>query len=164
MKIGKKTVLLGILVLLCSTSLGFMVQAKPPDRTVINFTYTMVAGVPERMWFPLEDILMCRNTPHDGEVKWSDTDFYGDVFYSGNIKLNMVTYCGLGGGFFELTGFYGEGAELSLYGRLNFKIEFGYLTGTLNLHGTGALEGKLLKGTTEGMIGGTYTGQLIIWN
>jgi len=164
MKIGKKTVLLGILVLLFSTSLGFMVQAKPADRTVINFTYTMVAGVPERMWYPSGGILMARNTPHEGEVTWSDTDFYGDIYYSGNIMLVLATYDGVGGGIYEFTGFYGEGNAVGFYGRHNFKIEMGYLTGTFNFHGTGAFEGKLIKGTGEGPLGGPYNGQLIIWN
>ena len=166
MKIGKKTVLLGILVLLCSTSLGFMVQAQPADRTVINFTFTMVVPPegPERLWFPSGGILMARNTPHYGEVTWSDTDFYGDIYYCGNIMAFLPDWTGVGGGFFDFTGYYGEGAAAGLYGRLNFEIENAYLTGTFNLHGTGAFEGKLLKGTFEGVIGGLYTGQLIIWN
>ena len=165
MEIGKKTVLLGMLVLLCSFSLGFMVQAKPADRIVINFTYTMgVSGDADRVWFPSGGIYQARNTPHVGIVTWSDADFHGDIYYCGNVMLVLATYSGLGGGIFELTGFYGEGTAAGLIGRLNFKIEFGYLTGTFNLHGTGAFEGKLLKGTCEGGLGGPYEAQLIIWN
>ena len=164
MKIGKKTVLLGMLVLLCSLSFG-LVQAKPANRIVINFTYTMdVSGFPDREWYPSGGIYQARNTPHEGLVTWSDSDFYGEIYYCGNVMLKLVTLDGVGGGYFSFTGIYGEGTVAGFYGKLNFKIESYYLTGTFNFHGTGAFEGKLLKGTSEGFVGGPYTAQLIIWN
>ena len=166
MKIGKKTVLLGMLVLLCSFSLGFMVQAKP-DRTVINFTYEMWVSEtepPDRAWFSDEGIYQARGTPHYGYVSYSDIDFGGDIYYCGNVMLDFATWNGVGGGYFEFTGFYGEGITVGLTGKLNFKIVAGYLTGTFNFFGSGAFEGKHLKGTCEGPLGGPYEAQLIIWN
>ena len=167
MKIGKKTVLLGMLVLLCSFSLGFMVQAKPADRIVIDFTYDMwvpEGAVPEREWFSDEGIYQARATPHVGIVTWSDSDFYGNFIYIGNVWLDFATYDGSGGGYFDFTGNYGEGTAVGFVGKMHFKIKGGYLTGTFNVFGSGAWEGLHLKGTLEGPLGGSYDAQLIIWN
>jgi len=142
MKIGKKTVLLGMLVLICSFSLGFMVQAKPADRTVIDFDYAMwVSGFPEREWFSEEGIYHARNTPHLGSVTWSDSDFYGEFYYCGNVKLDSATLDGVGGGYFEFTGVYGEGNAVGFAGKLHFKIKGGYLIGTFTI--LASLTGKV---------------------
>jgi len=165
MKTTKKVAFFGMILLLCISLGTAMTQAKKADRIVIDFIYTMdVSGDADRLWYPSGTILQARNTPHEGIVTWSDTDFYGEIYYCGNIMLNLVTLDGVGGGYFEFTGVYLEGTVAGFTGRLNFKIKGYYLTGTFNFFGTGAFEGKLLKGTCEGVVGGPYTAQLIIWN
>lgn len=164
MKIGKKTLLLGMLVLLCSLSFG-LVQAKPADRIVIDFDYAMwVSDLPEKDWLTNGGIYQARNTPHLGIVTYSESDLSGNFYYCGNVMLNFATYDGVGGGYFEFNGLYGEGNAVGFVGKMHFKIKGGYLTGIFNCFGTGAWEGQLIKGTLEGGLGGPYIAQLVICN
>ncbi len=68
MKTKKKVILLGMLILLCSLSIGMTAQAKP-SRTVINFAFDLnVSGDAERIWETPSGIWQIRNTPHVGSV------------------------------------------------------------------------------------------------
>ncbi len=164
MKIGKKTLMLGTLILLCSFSLGLMVQAKP-DRVVINFEFIWTNfGEAEREWFSEEGIYHTRMTPHYGYVTSSDSNFVGDVYYNGNLVIfDLTTFEGLGGGIFEFTGTY-NGETAGFTGRLHFKIVDFMIIGTLKCHGLGIFEGKLIKGTSLGVLGGATSVQISIWN
>ena len=154
-----------MLVLICSFSLGFMVQAKPADRTVIDFEYAMwVSGAAEKDWTTNGGIYQARNTPHLGNVIDTGLDFSGNFYYCGNVMLNFATYDGVGGGYFEFTGAYGEGNAVGFVGKMHFKIKGGYLIGTFNVFGILNWEGQHIKGTLEGVLGGPYIAQLIIWN
>ncbi|MHA1367892.1 MAG: hypothetical protein ACTSP5_16000 [Candidatus Heimdallarchaeota archaeon] len=162
MKIRRNVVLLGMLILLCSFLTVTAVQAKP-TRTVINFVYFLeTSGEPARIWFSDEGMYQVRGTPHEGHIHTSDSDFSGELFYLGDLTLNLTTYEGRGGGLFEFSGEYlGEAASLT--GKSHFKIRNFLITGTLLLHGSGSLEG-LIKGTFEGPLGQPYyTAQIIIW-
>ncbi len=103
-----------------------------------------------------------RNTPHEGYVETSDSDFTRDLYYIGNLILDLATYIGSGGGDFVLTGEY-LGEEAGFVGKLHFDYNGGYIIGGFNCHGFGSLHG-LIKGTYEGSAGSLYTAQLIIWN
>jgi len=164
MKTGKKVAFFGMLFLLCFLISGTTMTQAKQYRTVINFDYEMwVSGDADRVWFPSGGIYQARNTPHEGIVTGSDALFDGNFIYIGDIMLKLVTLDGVGGGYFEFYGTYNEIAA-GFVGILIFKIKGYYLTGTFNCHGTGAFEGKLLKGTIEGVVGGPYQAQLIIWN
>ena len=164
MKIGKKTLMLGTLLLLCSFSLGLMVQAKPA-RTVINFEFVWDEyGEAERVWFSEEGIYHTIMTPHYGHVTSSDSDFAGDVYYCGNLVIfDLTTFEGLGGGVFTFDGTY-NGEDAGFIGKLHFKIVDGEIIGKLNCHGTGIFEGNLIKGTSVGALGGVTVVQITIWN
>jgi len=164
MKLGKKTLMLGTLILLCSFSIGLIAQAKP-DRVDINFEFIWTAfGAPEREWTSEEGIYHTIQTPHYGIVTASDSDFAGDVYYCGNLVVfDLATFEGLGGGDFEFTGTY-NGEFAGFIGKLHFKIVNFMIIGKLNCHGFGAFEGNHLKGTSLGALGGSTTVQLTIWN
>lgn len=161
MKLGQKTTLVAMLILSCTLFMPITVQAKP-SRTVINFNYNLdVSGFPEREWTSEDGIYHTINTPHEGKVDTSDSDFSGDLYYSGILILDLSTYIGRGGGLFVFTGQY-LGEDAGFVGKLHFDFNGGYIIGKFNCHGTGSLQG-LIKGTYEGWAGGIYTAQLIIW-
>lgn len=164
MKLGKKVVVLGIVVLLCSLSIGMMVQAKP-DRTEINFEFNwFTLGTPKKEWMTNSGIYQVRMTPHDGSILSSSVDIWGDLYYIGNLIIfDLATFEAKGGGYIEFTGSYNE-FPAGFTGRMNFVIENFYITGTLNLHGSGSLDGMHLKGTMEGPLGGPYFAYLLIWS
>jgi hypothetical protein len=163
-KIGKKTILLGMLILLCSLSFGMVAQAKP-DRLTINFEFVWDHFEPaEREWLTNGGIYHTIATPHYGYITTSDADMVGNVFYTGNLVVfDLTTFEGLGGGVFEFNGNYDyETAGFS--GRMNFKIKDFLIIGKLTAHGTGIWEGKLIKGTMLGVLGGATQVQITIWN
>ena len=168
MKTKKKVIFLGMLILLCSLSIGMTAQAKP-TRTVIDFAfYLEVSGPAERIWVSEDGIWQIRNTPHIGSVLSGESEIQGEFFYLGNLilfddLLNPTTFNSIGGGVFEFTGTY-LGEEAGFTGKLHFTIENFYGTGYFNVHGSGALEGMHLKGTYDGYLGGIYDAQLVIWN
>lgn len=164
MKIGKKTLMLGTLLLLCSLSLGLTAQAKP-GKVVINFEFMWDDYDPaEREWFSEEGIYHTYQTPHYGHVTASDSDFLGDVYYCGNLVIfDLTTFEGLGGGDFEFDGTY-NGETAGFTGKLHFKIVDFMIIGKLNLHGFGAFEGNHIKGTSLGVLMGSTTVQITIWN
>ncbi|MHA1219260.1 MAG: hypothetical protein ACTSSN_09090 [Candidatus Heimdallarchaeaceae archaeon] len=103
-------------------------------------------------------------TPHFGLVNESTSDFAGDVYYCGNLVVfDLTTFEGLGGGDFSFDGTY-EGETAGFIGKLHFKIVNFMIVGKLNCHGTGIFEGKLIKGTTLGALGGATIVQISIWN
>lgn len=168
MKTKKKVILLGMLVLLCSLSIGMTTQAKP-NRTVIDFAFDLhVSGDAERIWETPSGIWQIRNTPHVGSVLSGESDIAGTFFYLGNLILfddlfDPTTFNSIGGGIFEFTGTY-LGEEAGFTGKLHFTIFEFWATGSFNVQGSGALEGMHLKGTYEGWLGGVYEAQLVIWN
>ncbi|MHA1203291.1 MAG: hypothetical protein ACTSQ4_12335 [Candidatus Heimdallarchaeaceae archaeon] len=144
MKTKKKVILLGMLVLLCSLSIGMTAQAKP-NRTVINFAFDLhVSGAAERIWETGSGIWQIRNTPHIGSVLSGESDIAGTFFYLGNLILfddlmDPLTFNSIGGGIFEFTGTY-LGEEAGFTGKLHFTIFEFYATGYFNVQGSGAFE------------------------
>lgn len=161
MKIGKKTVLLGTLLLLCSLSLGMVTQAKHTNPT-LYFEYVYdVLGEPVKAWIDKDGLYHAKRTPHYGHV--TAGDITGDIYYIGNVVLDLATYNGNGGGIIEFTGFY-EGEAAGFKGVLKFYVEFGVVYGTLNCPGSGAFTGLLFKGTFLAYLGGFTYVDLVIWN
>jgi len=161
MKLGRKAILFGMLILIGSIFIAVPVQAEK-TRTTINFVYYLKdSGDPIRFWITKDNILHMRGTPHDGYIDSSDSDFTGDIYYTGNINLDLNIYEGSGGGIFE---FNGEclGAPASFSGRLNFILDSTGIYSTFTLHGTGSLQG-LLKGTSIGLGEHLYAAELVIW-
>lgn len=163
MKLGRKVILFGMLILIGSIFIATPVQAKK-TRTTINFTYEMHGTVAERQWITDSGILQARRNPHYGFILTSDCDLSGDLFYLGDLTLfSLITYEGRGGGPFEFTGIY-DGEAASFTGKSHLTIESFIISGTFNVHGTGSLLGHL-KGTILGVLGGTtYTATLTFWN
>jgi hypothetical protein len=164
MKIGKKTIVFGTLLLLCSFSIGLLAQAKP-DRVTITFVYEWTSyGAPEREWMSEDGVYHTIMTPHWGVILSSDADLTGDVFYIGNLVLtDPAMWVGLGGGTFEFDGLY-NGLAAGFSGRFNFKIADFQVVGKLNCHGIGAFEGMLIKGTIIGFLGAPATVEITLWN
>jgi len=164
MKIGKKTLMLGTLLLLCSLSFGMLTQAKP-DRAVLTFEFVWDAfGDPEREWVSEEGIYHTIMTPHFGYVNETTSDFAGDVYYCGNLVVfDMTTFEGLGGGDFLFDGTY-QGDAAGFIGKLHFKIVDFMIVGKLNCQGTGIFEGMHIKGTSLGPLGAPTIVQISIWN
>jgi hypothetical protein len=169
MKTKKKVILLGMLVLLCSLSIGMTTTQAKPNRTVIDFAFDLnVSGAAERMWETGSGIWQIRNTPHIGSVLSSESGIDGTFFYLGNLILfddlfDPTTFNSIGGGIFEFIGTY-WGEEAGFTGKLHFTIFELYGTGYFNVQGSGAFEGMHLKGTYEGYLGVVYDAQLVIWN
>ncbi len=164
MKIGKKTIMLGTLLLLCSFSFGMLAQAKPA-RAVLTFEFVWDKyGDPVRAWTTEGGIYHSIMTPHYGSVTDSYTGFIGTVYYCGNLVLfDPANWVGLGGGVFKFDGAY-NGNVAGFIGKLHFKIENFQIIGKLTCHGTGIFEGKLIKGTSLGALGGATVVQISIWN
>jgi len=161
MKIGKKTLMLGTLLLLCSLSLGMVTQAKHTNPKIyFEFVYDSY-GDPIKTWFDKDGIYHAKRTPHYGHV--TAGDITGDIYYNGNVVLDFATWSGYGGGIIEFTGFYDDEAA-GFKGVLTFYIEFGVVYGTLNCPGSGAFTGLLFKGTILAYLGGTSYVDLVIWN
>ena len=166
MKISKKIVFLVMVILLSSFIVSTSTTQAKPQRTEINFEFWWLDyDTPKKEWTTKNNVYHSLMTPHYGEVTESDSDFYGDLYYIGNLKLNMDTFCGRGGGYFEFNGWY-NGDEAGFWGIMYFTIDELVLTGRLVLHGTGALDGCLLKGTctTILFVLPTTTANLVIWN
>ena len=163
LKTSKKLSLVAILLVSCTLITVGVAQAKP-QRTVINFTcYLLPTGLPERMWLSEEGIMHYRNTPHEGWVETSETDFYGIFYYMSDFNLDIATMIGNGGGQFGFEGYY-LGEYATFYGRLVFKYDNGHIVSELVAHGTGSLDG-LIKISSDGwQATGYYTSQLTIWN
>lgn len=153
-----------MLILLCSLSFGMVAQAKP-QRQVINFEYVWDSyDLPEREWLTNGGIYHTIMTPHYGHITYSDSSLVGNVYYCGNLVLfDLALFEGLGGGIFEFTGEY-DYETAGFYGKIHFKIKDFTIVGKLNCHGTGAFEGKLIKGTFIGALGGATDVQISIWN
>ncbi|OLS30441.1 MAG: hypothetical protein HeimAB125_19300 [Candidatus Heimdallarchaeota archaeon AB_125] len=161
MKIGKKTILLGTLLLLCSLSLGMQTQAKHTNETLSFEYYYYDYGAPVKL-FDKDGFYIAKRTPHYGIIV--DGDIEGEIYYNGNIFLDLATYNGWGGGIIEFTGNF-EGEAAGFKGVLKFKVVGGAISGTLNCPGSGAFTGLLFKGTFVAILGGgnTYV-DLVIWN
>ena len=162
MKMGRRSALIGITILLCSfIFVTVEVQAKKPIRTELTFEYIWTGfGEHKKEWTTNNGIYHTLQTPHYGEV--ISGDIVGDIYYCGNLILDLATYSGKGGGVFEFTGEY-EGEPAGFKGKLLFEIEFGVVFGTLNCPGTGAFENILLKGTIDSVLGGSTLVSLILW-
>lgn len=169
MKIGKKTVSLGMIFLFSSIILSTALTQAKPDRTTIIFEYTWhEIGHAERMWISEEGIWQLRNTPHIGNVSYCEADFYGDLYLLSDLTvfddiLNPTTFNSVGRGIFEFTGYY-NGDIAGFEGKMNFVIENFYITAKFVCHGTGAFDGHLLKGTVEHWLGGLCYAEMVIWN
>ncbi len=165
MKTSRKLIFLGMIVLLSSLIVGTTTTQAKPDRTTIEFVYKWISyGLPEREWISEEGIYHTIMTPHWGEIISEESPLQGDVYYIGNLVIfDLATFDGLGQGIFEFTGHYGS-AEAGFEGKMHFKIKNAFITGAFVCHGSGALEGKLLKGTFEAFLGAPTSVVLVIWN
>ena len=165
MKIGRKGALVGITILFCTLIFGAAgVLAKKPVRTELTFEYEWTGGTDpaKKEWTTDKGVLHTLQTPHYGKVTVGDIE--GEVYYCGNLILDLNTLSGKGGGIFEFTGKY-NGEAAGFKGKLIFEIEDRVLTGTLNCPGSGAFEGILLKGTVNTILWETLTNYatLVLW-
>lgn len=166
MKTSKKSIFLVMTILLSSFIVSAATTQAKPQRTEINFEYFWVDyGEPKKEWTTKNNVLHTLMTPHWGEVSDSDSDFYGDIYYIGNLKLNLNTYSGRGGGYIDFEGYY-NGIDAGFWGIMYFTIDELVLNGKMVLHGTGAFDGCLIKGTVSTIlfvIPTTYV-TITIWN
>ena len=167
MKTSKKVISLGMIILLSTLIISTTTtQAKKPARTeIINFEYKWDSHTDaKKEWTTNKGVLHTLQTPHFGTVQ-EGGDIAGTLYYCGNLILDTISFNGKGGGYFEFTGEY-HGAPAGFWGIMYFDIEALVLTGTLNLHGTGAFEGMLLKGTvyTILFVMPTTFVSLVVWN
>ena len=164
MKMGRRVVIIGMTILICSfifVTVG--VQAKKPIRTELTFEYKWTSfGGPKKEWTTDEGIYHSLQNPHYGIVMAGDIE--GEVYYCGNLILDMNTFSGKGGGIFEFTGEY-DGKAASFRGKMIFEIEELVLTGTLNCPGSGAFENILIKGTVSTVLFvlPTTSATLVLW-
>jgi len=167
MKLGKKTILLGMVLLLCSFIVSTATTQAKHVNPPIYFEYVWDYTEPAlKFWFDKDGVYHAIKTPHIGHVTSGDID--GDIYYNGNVVLDFATLDGKGGGIFEFTGTYGLDAA-GFRGKLLFYIEAGVIYGTLNCPGTGAFAGMLLKGTVFayldlGQNPPPAVAELVIWN
>ena len=161
MKLGKKTIILGTLILLCSLSFSMLVQGK---HTYIEIDYEYFwdyTEPPVKEWFDKNGLYHGILTPH---YTTSVTgDITGEGYYIGNVVLDLESYCGWGHGRFEINGLY-EGEEAGLKGISNFYVEYGILYGELVCTGSGALQGLLFRGTLFAYLGWINIVHLEVWN
>ena len=164
MKMGRRFVILGITILICSfvfVTVG--VQAKKADRIELTFEYEWTSFDPaEKEWTTDKGILHTLQTPHYGVVTTGDIE--GDIYYCGNLILDLNTFSGKGGGTFQFTGTY-NGEAAGFKGKMIFEIENFALTGTLNCPGSGAFKNTLIKGTVSTVIILTHTTYvtIVLW-
>ena len=164
MKTSKKVISLGMVILLSTFIISTTTTQAKPDRIEINFEYHWYDYTPpKKEWTTDKGVLHTLQTPHFGIV--DSGDITGELYYCGNLILDLNTYNGKGGGYFEFTGEY-EGDSAGFWGIMYFDIEALVLTGTVNLHGTGAFEGMLIKGTvyTILFVLPTTSVSLVVWN
>jgi hypothetical protein len=110
-----------------------------------------VSGDAERLWYTgsSDEILHARSTPHDGWVL--SGALLGDIEYTGNADLNLLTGDGTGQGTFTFhTNYNGEPGVFE--GHLVFQIKGWYITGKLVLHGDDNFEGMKLMCEMEGWL------------
>ena len=146
MKMGRRFALVGLTILLSSIIFGSVgIQAIKPVRTELTFEYHWTSyEAAKKEWTTDDGILHTLQTPHYGEV--TAGDLVGDVYYCGNLILDLNTYSGKGGGKFEFEGEY-NGEAVGFSGKMIFEIDSLVLTGTLNCPGSGAFKNTLIKGT-----------------
>ena len=165
MKTSKKAISFGLIILLSLLIVGVTTtQAKKPVGLEITFVYTWDSyDAAKKEWTTDKGILHTLQTPHYGHV--TEGDITGDIYYCGNLILDLATLSGKGGGIFEFTGLY-NGEAAGFRGKMIFEIKSLVLTGTLNCPGTGAFANMLFKGTVDTIIivsDLTYV-TLVVWN
>ncbi|MHA2255521.1 MAG: hypothetical protein ACXAAM_05575 [Candidatus Heimdallarchaeaceae archaeon] len=166
MKVGKKVILLGMILLLSTLIVSTVTTQAKPERSEINFEFAWTEfDDPKKEWTTKNNVLHTLMTPHWGPILSSDSDFSGELYYIGNLKLDLNTFSGRGGGHIEFTGFY-NGDPAGFWGLSYFVIDELVLTGNLVLHGTGAFDGYLIKGTysTILFVLPTTSANIILWN
>ena len=166
MKMGRRLVLLGMTLLICSFIFGAVgVQAKKTTIEV-DFVYGWdLIDHAEKMWETPSGIWHLRGSPHYGSVVSSDSCFDGSIIYLGNLNLfddlmDPTTFNSVGWGTVEFTGKY-NGEPVGFAGIVTLKIQNYYITGKFVCHGSGAFDGMLVKVAFEGWLGSTCEAQLV---
>ncbi len=150
MKLRKKSIILFVLVLFGSITLGMTGEAKSKEYLYFEFQ----AGITGQSYFILwtdEDGISHIRAEQFSTIITTDCLLQGDFVAVVNTQIDFATFCGSSLTHQVFEGTF-EGETVGYTAIIQVQIRYGIANGILVGQGTGAWEGCQIRGTTYGNI------------
>ena len=153
-KLGKKSSILFLIVLIGSLTLGITVEAKSKEYLYFEFQAEVTGQDYFIFWTDDEGMSHIRAKQYSTIIT-ADCLLQGDFAGVINTQIDLATFCGSSLTHQVFLGTY-EGEVVGYTAIIQVQIRYGIANGILVGHGTGAWEGCQIRGTTYGNIFTNY--------